>query len=245
MKDAAHVAEQLALEHRLRRSPSVLTVTIGMAARRETACRARAMTPLPVPFSPVISTLASEGPTRSTSSRIGCISGDSAMRCRLRCPPPAAAQRLVLRLELLARRGPPGRGRPECAGWKADVVVLPGLLDEVAGALAHRLDRQADARPGRHHHHGERIVDRAQAAEEVQALLAGGRVPGVVEVHEDDVELAAGDRLHDFHRRGGGLGLVAFGLEQQPQGLTDLALVVGDQGARLAGQGGAGCVITR
>ncbi len=58
--------------------PPALTVTIGRVARGDTACSACATRLLPVPFSPVMSTLASEGPTRAMTSSTGRIAADSA-----------------------------------------------------------------------------------------------------------------------------------------------------------------------
>ena len=52
----------------------------GLAARGPEAWRAAATTPFPVPFSPAMSTLASLGPTRCTSSTTGRIAGDSATK---------------------------------------------------------------------------------------------------------------------------------------------------------------------
>ncbi len=60
-------------------TPPELTITIGRDARLDTACSARATTPLPVPFSPRISTFASEGPTREMTCSTFCIADDSAI----------------------------------------------------------------------------------------------------------------------------------------------------------------------
>ncbi len=60
-------------------NPPALTATSGFVARWDTAWSQRATTSLPVPCSPVISTLASEGPTRSMSSSTGCMAADSAI----------------------------------------------------------------------------------------------------------------------------------------------------------------------
>ncbi len=59
--------------------PPVFTVISGFADRPDTACSACATTPFPVPFSPVIITLASDGPMRSISSSTGRIEGASAI----------------------------------------------------------------------------------------------------------------------------------------------------------------------
>ena len=79
--------------------PPAFTVTSGRVGAAETAWSACATVPLPVPFSPVIRTFASDGPTRAISSSTGRIAADSAMQRRLRRP---AAQRAVLGLEPLA-----------------------------------------------------------------------------------------------------------------------------------------------
>ncbi len=50
-----------------------------MPERDETACSAAETLPLPLPFSPVSSTFASEGPTRSIISSTGRIASDSAI----------------------------------------------------------------------------------------------------------------------------------------------------------------------
>ena len=62
---ALHVAEQLALEDAFRHAAGVDRDHRPRGARDEAACSACATSPLPVPFSPVMSTLASEGPTRA------------------------------------------------------------------------------------------------------------------------------------------------------------------------------------
>jgi len=71
--------------------PPAFTVARGREERRDTAWRARATVPLPVPFSPVMSTFASEGPTRAMSCNTGCIEGDSAMSRTL----PSSRRRLI------------------------------------------------------------------------------------------------------------------------------------------------------
>ena len=65
--------------------PPVFTVTRGRAARKEAECSVCATSPLPVPFSPVISTLASEGPTREITSSTGRMAMDCATSCGNRC----------------------------------------------------------------------------------------------------------------------------------------------------------------
>ena len=49
--------------------------------RNETECSVCATRPLPVPFSPVISTLASDGPTREITSSTGRMAAEWAISC--------------------------------------------------------------------------------------------------------------------------------------------------------------------
>ena len=98
---------------------------------------------------------------------------------------------------------------PRRSAWPSSICVLrmaeqarvvPGLLDEVARAAAHGLHRQVHAAPGGHDDHRQRGVERLDAVQQVEALLAGGGVARVVEVHQDDVEIARLHGLHDARR---------------------------------------------
>ena len=111
--------------------------------------------------------------------------------------------------------------------------VVPGLLDEIARAPAHRLDGDLDAAPGRHDDDGQRRVESLDAREQVEAFLARGRIARVVQIDERDVELARLDGREHPGRRRRRLELESLGLEQQPQRFEDIGLVVGDQHARL------------
>src|SRR2546421_212523 len=51
-------------------------------------------------------------------------------------------------------------------------VVFPGLGDEIAGAATHGLDRQFDAAPSGHDHHGHGAVEHLDAREQVESFLA-------------------------------------------------------------------------
>ena len=57
----------------------MFTVTSGREERSDTACSVCATSPLPVPFSPVMSTFASEGPTREIMSSTGRMAADCAI----------------------------------------------------------------------------------------------------------------------------------------------------------------------
>ena len=147
-----------------------------------------------------------------------------------------AAQQRVLGLEPLplAQRlaqfdlGPDDRQQPR---------VVPGLLDEVARAAPHRFDRDLDAAPRRHHDHRQRRIDPLDARQQVQAFFAGRRVARVVQVDQRDVELARLHRREHAGGRGRGLEREPLGLEQQPERLEHVRLIVGDQHARFAAAG--------
>jgi hypothetical protein len=164
--------------------PPAFTVTIGRLARGDTACSACATRLLPVPFSPVMSTLASDGPTRAIISSTGRIAPDSARMRRV----PVGLQGLVGGLEL-----PAAAERTAQFGLRPDdrqqPLVVPRLLDEVARAAPHRFDRDVHRAPGRHHHHRERFVGGVDALQQVEPFLARRGVARVVQVHQDDVEV--------------------------------------------------------
>ena len=75
---ALHVAEQLALEDAFG-EPAGIDRDEGLAGAARDGVHRLRHEPLPVPFSPVMSTLASDGPTREISSSTGRIDGASAM----------------------------------------------------------------------------------------------------------------------------------------------------------------------
>src|SRR2546430_5160486 len=52
-------------------------------------------------------------------------------------------------------------------------------------------------RSGGHHDDRQRGVERLNAGEQIQTLLARGRVPGVIQVHQHDVELALVQRSEE------------------------------------------------
>ena len=141
-----------------------LTVTNGPSARRLQAWMARASTPLPVPLSPRISTVASVGATRRASSRTPPTSGSRAVEVRLG--------------HLGAGPAPPGRRPGRCsprtrATRSSTARTWAGrerLGQVVEGAATHRLDGRVDAGVGGDDHDGQ--VGRARAR-----LAPAGRDP--------------------------------------------------------------------
>ena len=107
--------------------------------------------------------------------------------------------------------------------------IVPGLLNKVARPAAHRLDCDVNAAPGGHHNDRKRAVDLLNPREHVEAFLPGGRVPGVVEVHQQYVEVSLLDRLDDVDRPLDGFNIITFGFEEQTKRLEHVCLIVGDQ----------------
>jgi hypothetical protein len=92
--------------------------------------------------------------------------------------------------------------------------------------------------PRRHHDDRERGIEALDAREQVEPFLAGRRVARVVQVDQRDVELTRFDGGQHAGGRRRRFELEALGLQQQPQRLEDVGLIVGDQHARLGGPRG-------
>ena len=144
--------------------------------------------------------------------------------------PPGAAQR-ASQLDLGAQGG-------------QEPVVVPRLLDEIARAAAHRLDRLLDAAPRGHHDRRQRGVEGLELRDQLQSLAAGGGVARVVEIEEHRVEVGGLHRREHAGGRGGGLDVVALALQQQPQRLADVRLVVRDEDVGGMGDGRSAQVVS-
>ncbi len=107
--------------------------------------------------------------------------------------------------------------------------VLPGLLDEILGAAAHRFDGEFEAAPRRHHDDGKRAVFRPDVREQIEAFLAGGGVARVVQVHQQPVEFAGFERGEHCGRRCDGLDVESFAFQQQTQSFANVRLVICNQ----------------
>jgi hypothetical protein len=207
-------------------SPPMLTEMKGWLPRGETAWIACATSPLPVPFSPVMRTFASEGPTRAIELQDGPHGGRLGDDRRALL----ATQQLVLLLEPAVR--PDGPGELDLVAHdREQPEVLPGLRDEVARAPAHGLHGELDVGPGRHDHDRKRGIERLQAAEEFEPLLPARGVAGVVQIHKRERIVPGFDRLNRRRGRLYGLRLVALVLQQEAQRLDDVGMVIGYQDA--------------
>jgi hypothetical protein len=139
-------------------------------------------------------------------------------------------ERLVCGFELAAtpdRAAELGLGTND----RQQAFVLPRLLDEVSCSPAHGLDRDVHGAPRRQDHHRQRFVGGVDALQQIEALGARSGVARVVEVHQDDVVVLQLQRPQQLLRRRGGVDDVALGLQQQPQRLDDVGLIVGEEQA--------------
>ena len=110
--------------------------------------------------------------------------------------------------------------------------VVPGFLEEVARTTADGFDGEIDGSPGGHHDDGERGVEGLDLGEQVEAFLAGSSVAGVVEIHDEKVEILGSEGVEDGGWGSCLFGLIALALEKQTEGFEDVDLVVCDQDAR-------------
>ena len=146
------------------------------------------------------------------------------------------AQRAVLRFQALSA----AQGAAEFdlgLQNRREPRVVPRLLDEIARAAAHGFDGEFDAAPRGHDDHRERGVQGLYAVEQFEAFLPAGGVAGVVEVHQNRVEIA---RFHFVDHGGGrvhGNSPVVFTLHEEAQRFENIRLIVGNQDARGAGFG--------
>jgi hypothetical protein len=125
--------------------------------------------------------------------------------------------------------GPQNRKQP---------LVLPRLLNKIARASAHGLDRQVHVAPCGHHNDRERAVHRHNIGKQSQPFLSGGGVTRVVQVDQYRVVGRARKRVARELRGANDVNLVALRLEQQFNRFQDVLLVVGRQDA-----GGFGCAL--
>ena len=158
----------------------MFTVIMLCDARCESACSARATRPLPVPFSPVMSTFASDGATREINSSTGRIRGDSAMMFGA----------LPRSNWFAASSRRPFRNAPASSICVRTIVeqplVVPRLRNKIARPAFHRFHRQIDRRPRRHHHDRQRIIERLNLRDHLEPFLPRSRVARVIQVHDQE-----------------------------------------------------------
>ena len=112
------------------------------------------------------------------------------------------------------------------------VRVVPRLLHEVADAAPHRLDREIDAAPAGHDDHREQAVELLDARQQVDPFTPRGRVAGVVQIHQHQIERARLERVHRRVGRCHRVVLDALTLEKELQRVEQIGLIVRDQDPR-------------
>ena len=75
--------------------------------------------------------------------------------------------------------------------------LSPWLLDVVAASSAHRLYSSAHTCPRGHGDHRQSLIQLAQGPEQAQSFLSGGGVAGVVQIEQDQIEIALLDCAPD------------------------------------------------
>ena len=110
--------------------------------------------------------------------------------------------------------------------------IFPRFQHEIAYAPAHGFDCQLDRPPGRHCHHGQRLIDGLNSRQQIQTLFARRGIARVIQIHQQQI-VAIGFKLFQHAgRRIHGLNLVTLTLEQQAESFENVRLIVGDKRSR-------------
>ena len=198
-----------------------------LSDRLDWRCRARATSSFPVPFSPRIRTLASVAATLRTRSRTTRIAGLSPT-----ISPDLwsiSERKLPLLGPQLPDFGPRSPERQRHREGAEQLLVLPGLEDEVRGPLAARPHRQVDVAVGRDRYDHCVRVRLAHPLQPAQALFPVHRVLREIHVEEDRVEALLPHGRRGPLRVGEGEDGVALALEQELEREEDVGIVVDDQ----------------
>ena len=215
------------LSTRVSETPPVLTETKAAAARGDASCRACARSDLPVPFSPVMRTLASDGPTRASTCSTGCMAGEratsggaprgrssafsaSSRRLRRSARPSSTWVRSTASSRALSQgfwmKSPAPRRMASTA-----MSTVPQAVMTTTGIVVSR---------------------RRISASRSRPFAPRRRVARVVQVDEGHVVIAARQRREDRPRRSDTIDLISLELEQQADRFDDVGLIVGHQHTR-------------
>ena len=181
------------------------TATKAWWRRPDCAWIARASTSLPVPLSPVSSTVALYSAARSSSSSRSIIPGDAATIGR------SPTARLDVALEQGVRAAQP-LALPGLLDREQHLGGLEGLGQVVEGAALEGLDREVAGAVGGHQQDGSAGQAADQLGQQLEAVHAGHAHVAEHDVH-GRLEAGEGGR-----RVGGRHHLVALGREQQAPG---------------------------
>ena len=216
---APHVTEELALEEGIGDGPAVHGHEPAVPARAR-PWMARATSSLPVPLSPVISTLLGAGAHRAICS------------CTRRRESLAAHEPILARERRPAAGRPRGGRGPGMAPKQAlhaepEIVQHERLLQVVAGPLAQGLDGHLHRRVARHQDDRGSRVQHAGPLEDLEPADARHD-----DVGHDHVELLRFDPAQRLRAAPGRGDVVPLGLEKRSQSVLRRGLVVHHENRR-------------
>ena len=199
-------------------SAAQLTLISGCGLRLLARCSASATSSLPVPDSPVMRTVASDGATLPMSlktSSIGLRRADDALALG-RALAELQAKGADLRAHVGVLEDAPQGGE--------QVVDVERLGDVVVGAVLHRLDGGRGAAEGGHHDDLELGVLALQLAEDADPVLVGQ-----LDIHHHEVGQVLGDLLDAPRRRSCRADRVALFVQEVGEQGADIGFVIDDE----------------
>jgi hypothetical protein len=111
------------------------------------------------------------------------------------------------------------------------LLVVPGLLDEIGGPRLHGGHGVFHRAVGGNHDHAQLGIAIADVAQDLQPVAVGQR-----EIEQHQVHGLVGHLGQAFFAGGGGLHRKAFQLEQRLQRLADGGFIIDDQNCALRGR---------
>ena len=114
---------------------------------------------------------------------------------------------------------------------RQQAFVLPRFLDEVAGAAAHGFDGKSHVAPGSHDDYRDAAVDGHDFGKQVETLLAGGSVAGVIQIDENGIVELGSQSFANRCWRFCGIDHEAGGTQQQFDSFEDVRLIVSREDA--------------
>ena len=135
------------------------------------------------------------------------------------------AVRLLQAFVLAPARAELNRRRHRCG----QLLVLPGLGDEVGRAALHGLDYRVDAAVRRDHDNDELRVDGEDPREPVESLRAARFAGPEIHVQQDGVDVVFREEFRDALRPPARQDFAELPPQQQPAGGEDVLVVIDDQ----------------
>ena len=206
----------------------MLTETMGLEDRVESACKVCATISLPVPCSPVIKHIGVGG----ANPRYGVEYRLHGGRRGNELGPAFGLEQAILRRQSFGLLQCTVKF-DLCPQDREQALVLPGLRNEIPRTTAHRFHGECNVRPRRHHDNRSRTVEGNDLGEEVETLAAGSCVSRVIQVDEKSIVRAGSESLAHACRRFCHFQFVALRAQEEFDGFENMLLVVGGQDAWL------------